>query len=153
MSLHSLRDVAPLLIGLQPDGLEFLESVAVDVEFENGSVIFDEDERADSFYLIATGKAGLEVAFPAREPALIETIGPGEILGVSWLFPPHRWSWTARSLAHTKAVAFNAESVRDQCEQDTDLAIHVYRTVAEEAVKRLHATRIRLLDLYPGAEH
>lgn len=152
MSLHSLKDVAPLLIGLQPDALEFLESVATEVEFEKGSVVFDEDERADTFYLVATGKVGLEVSFPARDSQLIETIGPGEILGVSWLFPPHRWNWTARSLARTRAVAFDAGAVRDQCEQDTDLALHVYRTVAEEAVKRLHATRFRLLDLYPGAE-
>lgn len=151
MSLHSLKEIAPLLMGLRPDGLEFLESVATDVEFENGSVIFDEDEPADSFYLIATGKAGLEVSFPAREPSLIETLGPGEILGVSWLFPPHRWNWTARSLAHTRAVAFDARAVRDQCGRDPDLALHVYRTVAAEAVKRLHATRVRLLDLYPGA--
>lgn len=151
MSLSSLKDRSPLLKGLSQDGMEFLESVATEVEFAKGSIIFEEDGPADNFYLIATGKAGLEVSFPARESALIETIGAGEMLGVSWLFPPHRWNWTARSLAQTRAVAFDAEAVRDQCEQDSDLALHVYRTVAEEAVKRLHATRVRLLDLYPGA--
>lgn len=150
MSLASLKDLTPLLQDLSDDGLEFLESVATEVEFPSGALIFDEDDPADSFYLVATGRAGLEVTFPAREPMLIETLGPGELLGVSWLFPPHRWSWRARALAPTAVVAFDAAAVRAQCAIDTDLALHVYQMVAAEAVRRLHATRVRLLDLYPG---
>ena len=150
MSLASLKDLTPLLQDLSDDGLEFLESVATEVEFASGALIFDEDDPADSFYLIATGRAGLEVSLPAREPVLIETLGPGELLGVSWLFPPYRWSWRARALAPTAVVAFDAAAVRRQCAVDTDLALHVYQTVAAEAVRRLHATRVRLLDLYPG---
>lgn len=150
MSLASLKDLTPLLLDLSDDGLEFLESVATEIEFPSGALIFDEDETADTFYLIATGRAGLEVTVPAHEPMLIETLGPGEVLGVSWLFEPYRWSWRARALAPTTAVAFDAKAVRDQCKSDTDLALHVYKTVAGEAVRRLHATRVRLLDLYPG---
>jgi CRP/FNR family cyclic AMP-dependent transcriptional regulator len=151
MSLESLRENARLLDGLSAEALEFLESVAREVFFPKGAVIFDEDEKADSFYLIATGKVGLEVALPARDPVLLETLGPGELLGVSWLVPPHRWSWKARALAATDILAFDAEAVRAQCRKDLDLALHVYRTVAEESIRRLHATRVRLLDLYPGA--
>lgn len=151
MTLSSLKDLTPLLTDLSDDGLEFLESVATEIEFPPGALIFNEDDDADSFYLIATGRAGLEVTFPGREPVLIETLGPGELLGVSWLFPPYRWSWRARALAPTTAIAFDATSVREQCVADTDLALHVYKTVAAEAVHRLHATRVRLLDLYPGS--
>ncbi|MGD2042101.1 MAG: cyclic nucleotide-binding domain-containing protein [Acidimicrobiia bacterium] len=152
MSLTSLKALTPLLRDLSEDGLEFLESVATEIEFAAGALIFDEDDVADSFYLIATGRAGLEVTLPAHEPVLIETLGPGELLGVSWLFEPYRWSWRARALAPTTAVAFDAAAVRVQCETDTDLALHVYKTVAGEALRRLHATRVRLLDLYPGGE-
>jgi CRP/FNR family cyclic AMP-dependent transcriptional regulator len=151
MSLESLRESSKLLDGLSTDGLEFLDSVVQEVHFPKGAVIFDEDERADSFYLIATGKAGLEVAIPAREPVLVETLGPGELLGVSWLLPPHRWNWRAKALVATDILAFDAAAVRTQCEKDVDLALHVYKTVAEESIRRLHATRVRLLDLYPGA--
>lgn len=152
MSIASLTDISGMLRDLTADGLEFMESVATEVEFNTGSLIFDEDERADSFYIVATGRAGLEVAMPAREPVLVETLGPGELLGVSWLFPPHRWAWAARALERTTVVAFEAGAVVDRCEEDLDLALHVYRTVAEEAVRRLHATRIRLLDPYGGLQ-
>ena len=152
MSLDSLRESSQLLDGMSADGIEFLESVAREMIFPKGAEIFDEDQEADSFYLIATGKVGLEVSMPATDPILLETLGPGELLGVSWLFPPYRWSWKAMALATTDILAFDAGAVREQCERDLNLALHVYRTVAEESVRRLHATRVRLLDLYPGGD-
>ena len=152
MSLDKLRESARLVEGMSADGIVFLESVAREMIFPKGAEIFNEDDKADSFYLIASGKVGLEVSMPAREPVVLETLGPGELLGVSWLFPPYRWSWKAMALATTDILAFDAEAVRKQCERDLNLALHVYRTVAEEAVRRLHATRVRLLDLYPGGD-
>lgn len=152
MSFETLTESSPLLRDLPAGALEFLESVSTEVEFDKGEVIFEQDESATSFYLIDSGKVGLEMPFPARDPIVIETAGPGELLGVSWLFPPSRWSWAARALTKTRAVAFDANAVREECDRDSDLAIHVYRTVAEEAVRRLHATRVGALDLYPGPE-
>lgn len=151
MRLDDLRPVSPLLRELKPEGLEFLQSVATEIAFASGAMIFEEDDPAETFYLITTGKAGLEVRFPARDPMLVETIGPGELLGVSWLFPPARWNWGARALEATTTIAFDATAVSSRCETDKDLALHVYRTVAAEALRRLHATRVRLLDLYRGA--
>lgn len=152
MSLQSLTDSALLLQGLSPEGMEFLESVATEMEFPVGAVIFNEDDPADTFYLVADGKVGLEVSLHSQPPMLIQTLGPGELLGMSWLFPPHRWTWRARAHAFTRAIAFESAPVRQQLEKDPDLAVHVYRAVAMETVRRLHSTRIRLLDLYPGAE-
>ena len=152
MSLQSLADSALLLQGLSPEGMEFLESVATEMEFPVGAVIFNEDDPADTFYLVADGKVGLEVSLHSQPPMLIQTLGPGELLGMSWLFPPHRWTWRARSHAFTRVIAFKSAPVRQQLERDPDLAVHVYRAVAMETVRRLHSTRIRLLDLYPGAE-
>lgn len=152
MSLKHLKESAGLLRGLSPDGLEFLESLATEIEFQRGAIIFEEDEPADSLYLIDEGKAGLEVALHNRPAVLLETIGPGELLGVSWILPPYRWNFRARSLTTTRAVVFSASEVRQKCESDLDLALHVYREVAVEAVRRLQAARIRLLDLFPGGE-
>lgn len=151
MSLASLRDTAPLLIELSESGIEFLESIATEMSYRAGTVLFEEDDTADTAYLIAEGKIGLEVLIHTRPPVLVETLGPGDLLGVSWLFPPYQWSWRARAMIDTTCVAFDAKALRERCDEDVDLALQVYKAVAGEAVKRLHAARIRLLDLYPGA--
>lgn len=151
MSLSSLKMTSPLLMALDEGGLEFLESVATELEYPTGAQIFDEDQYADTFYLVAEGKVGLEVDVPSGPAVLLETVGTGELLGVSWLTHPYRWNWRARAMEHAILVAFDADAVRKQCREDDSLAAIVYLAVAHEAQRRLHAARVRLLDLYPGA--
>lgn len=150
MSLESLRKLSPLLVDLSGEPLRFLESVSSELVFQPRATIFEEDDPAGSFYVIEKGRVGLEVAFPAEQPMIIETLGRGDLLGISSMFPPARWNWTARALEETELVAFDAEAVRTRCAEDTDLALHVYATVAAAAAHRLNAARLRLLDLYPG---
>ncbi len=152
MTVQELKRNSPILRGLPPSSASFMEAVGRETTFEPGSLIFEEDGPADTFYLVASGKVGLEISLHTGPPALIETLGSGDMLGLSWLFPPHRWSWRARSLTHTTLLAFDAESLRNRCASDADLALHMYQAVAAEAVRRLHATRMRLLDIYPGGD-
>ena len=153
MSLDALRSHSELLRAASDQVFAFLDTVAEELVFEQGALLFEEDDSATTFYLIATGKVGLEVPMASGLPVLIETLGPGDLVGVSWLFPPHRWSWRARALDETTTFAFDATTVREECEVDDQLALSVYRTVAAEAVERLHAARVRVLDLYPGERH
>lgn len=152
MTFATLRDVSPLLTGLSPDTLRFLETNAIEAEFAANEVVFEEDDPADTFYVVEEGRIALEVELPSRGLVVIETLGGGELLGVSWLFPPAHWNWRARALVPTRAVGFDAAAVRGRCDEDIHLALHVYETVAAAAVRRLHATRLRLLDIYRGAD-
>lgn len=150
MSLEQLKEQTDMLRGLSDSNLAFLESEAREVSFDPGAMIFDEDDIAGEFYLLAAGRVALEVPIHGRPGSVVETLGPGDLLGVSWLFPPYRWSWRARAQTAVTALVFDASAVRRACETDLDLAAHVYKTVAAEAVRRLHAARIRFLDIYPG---
>jgi CRP-like cAMP-binding protein len=150
MSLEGLRKLSPILDELSVEPLQFLESVSSHLKYEPGEIIFEEDDPAGSFYVIEEGRVGLEVSIPAKESIIIETLGPGDLLGISSMFPPARWNWTARALEATEMVAFDTDAVRARCLHDTELAVHVYATVAAAAVRRLNAARVRLLDLYPG---
>lgn len=150
MSLESLRRLSPLLEDLSGDPLRFLESVSTELAYPSRAIIFEEDDPAGAFYVIEEGRVGLEVSFPAEDSIIIETLGLGDLLGISSMFPPARWNWTARALEATKMLSFDAEAVRSRCAEDTELAVHVYATVAAAAARRLNAARVRLLDLYPG---
>lgn len=151
MTLGDMRANTQLMADLSDESFRFLESVAAGVAFSAGTVIFEEDSPAEHFYLITDGRVALEVPPRTRPPVLVETLGRGDLLGVSWLFPQFRWNWRARALADTIAVSFDAVAVRNRCDVDTALALNVHRAVASEAVRRLHQTRLRLLDLYQDA--
>ena len=148
MNLRSIRDSSELLTRLSNTELEFFETVSQETRLANGEILFEEGGAAESFFIVVTGKIGLEMTIPGRAPVVIQTLGPGDLVGVSWFFPPYRWNWRARALEDTTLVAFDALEVRRRCEANRDLAFEVQGVVAEEVVRRLHRTRIQLLDVY-----
>jgi CRP-like cAMP-binding protein len=148
MSLISLREQSPLLSKLTNTELELFEALSREITAPDGTILFEEGADADSFYLIAQGKVALELASAGRSPMIIQTLGPGDLVGLSWLLPPHRWNWRARVVGESRLVVFDAVEVRRQCEENRDLALDVYQVLAAEMADRLHSTRLRLLDLY-----
>jgi CRP/FNR family cyclic AMP-dependent transcriptional regulator len=151
VKLESVRWQSKLLGALSEEGLAFFESLAGPVSLTQGEVLFAEDGPADTFYLISAGKIGLEITSPGKEPIVIQTLAPGDLVGLSWFFPPYRWNWRARAIVDSELVAFDAVAVRNRCERDLDLAVVVLRILAEETAVRLHRARIQLLDLYREA--
>ena len=41
---------------------------------------------------------------PGRPDVAIETLGPGAVLGWSWLFPPHTWQFGAVATEPTLTI-------------------------------------------------
>ena len=115
-------------------------------EFAEDQLIFSERDPANRFYLIQSGRVALESHVRDSGTVLIQTIGPGDVLGWSWLFPPYYWHFDARALEATKAIFFYGTRLREQCEQDHDLGYELMRRTAEVVVARLQATRRQLLN-------
>ncbi len=83
---------------------------------------------------------------------MIETLGPGDVVGWSWLFPPYRWQFDAVALERVAAVALDGACLRAKCDDDTRLGFELTRRFAGVLIDRLQATRLRLLDLYGDAD-
>lgn len=137
-----------LLGVLPPEGRERLMELAREASFPAGARIFEEGTRADRFWIIRTGSVTLDVHVPGRRPVVVETLGPGDLLGWSWLFPPYSWHLGAEALSPVRAVEFDATVVRALCEADPVLGRALTRRVAEIIGHRLQSARARLRDLY-----
>ena len=134
--------------GMTPEALELIAGCGTNVHFKADTPIISEDQPADVFYVLRTGRVALEVATPRRGPLVIETVGPGEILGVSWLLPPYRWTFDGRAMTATSAVALDAACLRQKCDDDPALGYEMYKRFAGLVRDRLLATRLQLVDFY-----
>ncbi|UFR00315.1 cyclic nucleotide-binding domain-containing protein [Streptomyces sp. Go40/10] len=139
---------ASMTAALEPVHREQLMGLAREVSFEAGTRLFEEGRRADRFWIVRTGTVALDLHVPGRRPAVIESLGNGELVGWSWHFPPHLWHLGAEAVGPVRAWEFDAESVRTMCAADPELGRAVAVWVGRVIAQRLHATRIRLLDLY-----
>ena len=133
---------------LDPEISALVSGCAKNVRFEAGSYLFHEGDPAAAFYLVRHGRVGLEIKAPGRVPMRFMTAGEGEIVGISWLVPPYRWSYDAKALELVRAISLDAECLRGKCEADNHLGYELMKRFVPALAERLHATRLQLLDLY-----
>jgi CRP-like cAMP-binding protein len=141
-----------LLHGLPGDAVALVAGCARNVAVDAGALLLEEGAPADTLYLLRRGSVSLEVHAPDRGRIVVETVGPGDPVGWSWMFPPYRWHFDARALEPVGAVAVDAACLRRKADEDPVFGYALLQRVSAVILDRLQATRIRLLDLY-GKEH
>jgi CRP-like cAMP-binding protein len=142
----------PFLAGMNATHLARLSDCAIAVHFKKGQTVLREGELANRFYLIECGKVVLESGEKYGDPLIIETIGAGDLLGWSWMFPPYVWNFTARATESTDAIFFYGTILREYCERDPSLGYELFKRLAPVILRRLQAARQRMLSIQAGHE-
>jgi CRP/FNR family cyclic AMP-dependent transcriptional regulator len=135
----------PFLAGMNRTQLALLTDCAIPVHFKKGQVILREGELANRFYLIESGKVVLESGEDFGDPVIVETIGAGDLVGWSWMFPPYVWHFTARAVEPVTAIFFYGTILREYCERDNSLGYELFKRMTPVMIKRLQAARQKLL--------
>lgn len=134
---------------LPPEYRDRLLALGHDTSLPAGVRLFEEDQEADRFWILQSGRVTLDITEPGRGAVVLETLGEGELLGWSWLFEPYRWHLGAGTVEPVEAREFDARRVRTAIDEDPAFGLAVTRCVASVAIgRRLRASRLRLLDLY-----
>ena len=138
----------PFFEGLDPAHLKVLVGCASNVRFQPGAYLFRQGEEATHFYLLRQGRVAVEIYAPHRPPIVVQTVEAGEVVGWSWLIPPHQWRFDARVVEATRAIALDGKCLRGKCETNHDLGYELLKRFAHITTQRLEATRLQLLDVY-----
>jgi CRP/FNR family transcriptional regulator, cyclic AMP receptor protein len=128
--------------------IKLLAGCARNVVFRPGEYLFRTGDSADEFYLVRQGRVALDVVAPGRSALTIQTVGPNELVGVSWLLPPYLWVHDARAVDQVRAIGMDAKCLRRKCDADHDLGYEMMLRFVPLLVSRLQATRVQLLDIY-----
>ncbi len=134
--------------GLDTNFLKRIVRCATAVEFGAGKHIFQQGEKAENFYLLTKGRIAVGLDSPEKGTLLVETLNAGDVLGWSWLVPPHKWRFNAMATAATYAIVINGESLRVLCEEDHELGFEIMKRFLGVIAARLEMANLQLLDLY-----
>ncbi|MBD0422719.1 cyclic nucleotide-binding domain-containing protein [Streptomyces sp. TRM S81-3] len=143
-----MTSTTTLARALPADHRERLMRIAREVSIDAGTRLFEEGSRADRFWIVRTGTVTLDLRVPGRRAAVIESLGPGELVGWSWHFPPYQWHLGCEAMSPVRAWEFDAATVRAMCADDPEFGRAVAVWVGNVVADRLHAARRRLLDLF-----
>lgn len=147
-SINQILEVHAFTKGMSPGHIHALADCARNHTAQAGEYLWRQGDQAEGLFLIQSGDVALEIWIPNEGPLSVETIHAGEIVGGSWLGPPHRWQFDARALTALQAVVINGNCVEKACEQDGSLGYELLKRFALVIGSRLQRTRSRLLDLY-----
>jgi CRP/FNR family transcriptional regulator, cyclic AMP receptor protein len=138
----------PFFHGVGDDLVARLGRRAEERGFDTGELLVREGDPADEFLLLFSGKVAIELGPPDRPGGTIQTVGPGEVVGWSWLLPPYRWRLDARALKPTRALALPAEDVRAALDERPADGYRFLLKLLPVVAQRLENTQLQLLDLH-----
>jgi len=138
----------PFVEGLEPGIVDLIAGCAKNVVYQANEYMFRESESADFFYLIRHGTVALEMFIPGKGPHTFLTAKGGEIVGSAWLIPPYRWTYDARAVELTRAIAFECKCLRDKCEADHHVGYELMKRFIPPLLERLQMTQLQTADVY-----
>jgi CRP/FNR family cyclic AMP-dependent transcriptional regulator len=134
--------------GLSQEQIQFIAGCGKNVMFHEGQVIAEPGDPADLFYLIREGQIALSIAVPPRKAFLFQTLGPRDLVGLSWLISPYLWTVKVQAVSSTRAIAIDGACIRKKCEYDPSLGYKLLQHIVKILVLREDACRLHLLDVY-----
>lgn len=137
-----------LLTALPSPQRQRLMALAQEVSFPEDTRIFEAGGTADRFWVIRSGAVSLDQRVTSIQRVTVASLGSGDLLGWSWLFPPYQWDFGAEAFSPVRAYEFDAAAVLRLCEEDPGLGMSLVRHVAEILAHRLELTRGRLMEQY-----
>jgi CRP-like cAMP-binding protein len=123
-----------------------LAETARHVSVPAGHRLFDEDSPARKFWIIDAGQIALDTLVPGVGKVVIERLGRGDVVGLSWLQTPYQFRYGAVTTQPMQAYEFDAVAVRAACEQDPGLGYALMDRFLTVALHRLQATRARMIE-------
>jgi CRP-like cAMP-binding protein len=153
--MHDLKPILeahPFFHGLKEEYLDFITGCASNVRFKEGDILLKEGDDSDHFFLVREGKVAVEIGIPQHDSITIQTIQDGEIVGWSWLVPPHKNRFSCRAITEARVISLDGKCLRNKCENNHDLGYELLKRLAIIFTERLEVTRKQLIDIY-SVEH
>lgn len=145
--LERILKAHPFNADLDPEHVRFLVGCAKNVRFRPGEYLMREGDREDTLYLIRQGTVTIEMPRPAGDPVGLETIGPGDVLGVSCL-TPRAAHLDCRARDNVVAIGIDNACLHRKMDGDPRLGYAISMRLLERTYDRLARARLQRLDVY-----
>lgn len=147
--IAALMQTIPWFQELRADHFDRLVSISCIMEFSPGEVLFKEGDKEDYLYVVLEGRIGVEIFIPGRGRTRIFTAEPMDVLGWSSVTPVLRQrTASARTVLPSRLIAFDAQNLRQVCDEDPTLGYVVMRRMVNVVASRLMITRLQLMDMF-----
>src|ERR1017187_495918 len=134
------------LHGMSDDHLARLAGMASLVTVPAGHRFFNAGTVPTPCGRTGAGQVAVDVDVRGKGRIVVDTLGRGDLIGVSWFFPPFQWQFGAVAVQSTEAFVLDAARVRQSGAGDPEFGYQITERLVAVVAKRLQATRRRMLE-------
>ncbi len=129
--------------------LEKLAASAIEQQYEGGTVLFQEGDKANELLVVQEGKVALQMMLTRMTPGgrriTIDTVMPNELVGWSAVVEPHVYTLSAVCLQNTRVLSISGNKLQWLLQDDKALGFEIVRELIKVVASRLDDTRRVLL--------
>ena len=137
----------PFFAMLNDEQLKAIAMIAEEKSYPKDTLLVKENTTATVLSLLIEGDIDLIFSGGGEGAivnALVGSIAPGEVYGVSSLIEPYRYTATARATMPVKVVEINSTALRTLIDKEEKLGCAVMRNLAAAVLERLKYTQVEL---------
>ena len=132
------------LENVETSHLKKLASIASIIEFADDQVIHEAGDQGQYLYLVIDGQVNIEIDVPDHPSVTVLTIGPGQMFGLSSLFPAQRKKGRAKVARRMQAVVIKSSDLRGLFRADHELERVFFERTTQIINDRIKATWLQL---------
>jgi CRP-like cAMP-binding protein len=132
--------------GLSEEELARIEALCEKRDFAEGTLIVEEDGRADQIFVILTGRVDIEIRSPegGKRAQKIATLRAGELFGEVSLVDGFLRSANARAADPCAVISIDDAKLRALMEAQPSLGYKVMKNLARVLAMRIRDTNLKL---------
>jgi len=137
----------PFFAQLGDEQLKAISMVSDEKTYPKDSLLVKEENPANKLFVLLEGDVDLVYSGGgegAISNALVGTIAPGEMLGVSSFIEPYTYISSARATMPVKVVEIDGAAVRALIQVDKMMGFVLMKNVAAAVLERLKYTQVEL---------
>ncbi len=145
--LESILKQHPFLEDLQPEQVKLIVGCAKNLRFKPGEFLAREGQKEACLYLIRRGTVAIETHAPNGETMCIETLMPGDVLGLSWITPATA-HFDCRARETVIAFSLDHGCLVGKMKEDPAFGYAITSRLLDNTYQRLSRLRLQKLDVY-----
>lgn len=137
----------PFCTDMTEELIKLLVGCTRNLHFGAGEFLMREGQSEDRLYLIRRGHVALEAMPAGGEPVCLETLGAGDVLGISCI-TPHAAHLDCRARDNVVALAIDNVCLLRKMNEEPRLGYEIAMRLLTRTYQRLARHRLQALDVY-----
>ncbi len=133
----------PIFAGMEPDDLNEILREAQSIRYPKGSSVFQQDEEANSFFILLHGHLRVMKVTPDGQQVVVRFVAPGEIFGIAIAMGRATYPATALAVVDSVALVWPAAAWPRLVMKHPSLAMNTMQTVGS----RLQDAHTRVVEM------